>query len=155
MTIFRRNAERLGLCDEFAQKWSDCKSKRQLYGLACNVNSLAYLAEMIAKGYGLSSEYLQKEFGMFLNGKCIHNDAEGYSSCIYCKSDGEIDISTTCALIVDCRAVIRVDRAMCELYIVNSEVRIDAEDGCNANVYLYNSQAEHGGSVSVKENKKF
>lgn len=155
MTIFRRNAERLGLCDEFSQRWSNCKSKKQLYDLACNVNSLAYLAEMIAKGYGLSSEYLQREFGQFLNGKCVHVDTEGYTSVIYCGLDGGMDISTTCALIVDCRGVVSVGRAISEIYIVNSEVRIEAEDGCEANVYLYNSQAEHGGTVSVKENKKF
>lgn len=153
MIKFRHNADRLGLCEEFSQRWSDCKSKKQLYDLACNVNSLSYLAEMIAKGYGLTPEYLVSEFGQFFNGKCVYN-GNGYSSCIYCRPpEDKIEIATTAALIIDFDGVVKVDRP-CELYIVNSKVMIVGTG--IPQIYAYNSEVEHPNMpIKVMENKKY
>ena len=152
MARFRHNADRLGLCDTFAQKWSNCKSKKQLYDLACNVNSLSYLAEMIAKGYGLTPDYLSREFGQFLNGKCIYN-GDGYSSCIYCRPpEDEIDITTTAALIIGFEGNIIVDRLISELYFVNSNVTIN--NGGIVKVFLYNSNVIKPDAKVIIESKK-
>lgn len=139
MERFRRNAEKLGLCDTFAQRWSNCKSKKQLYDLACDINSLSYMAEMIAKGYGLSSDYLVKEFGQFLNGKCTYKSREdGYTSQMYCQYDGsEIEVKTTALLLIDVHNVRIVADRICEIYMVNSEVEIVGRS--HAIVYSYNS----------------
>lgn len=156
MAIFRHNAERLGLCDVFAQRWSACKSKKQLYDLACNVNSLAYLAEMIAKGYGLSAEYLTTEFGQFLNGKCIYG-ADGYTSCLYCNpEDSEIAVDTTAALIIGFKGTINIPKNhICELYLCQSDVVI-VGDGRGV-VYLYDSVIANSDTapVVVKEDNKY
>lgn len=149
MEQFRRNAERLGLCDTFAQKWSACRSKKQLYDLACDVNSLEYIADMIARGYGLSPEYLLKEFGQFMNGKCVY-EGEGYTSCIYClPEDVEIRLHTTSCLIICHDGEIVVDRPIAELYIVNSDVIIKSKGIVKA--HLYNSVAS--GNVEIVEDK--
>lgn len=140
MEHFRRNADRLGLCDTFAQKWSNCKSKKQLYDLACDINSLPYMADMIAKGYGLSSDYLVREFGQFLNGKCIYrSNKDGYTSQMYCQYDGdEIEVKTTALLLIDVHNVRVVADRICEIYMVNSEVEIVGRG--HAIVYPYNSE---------------
>lgn len=152
MEQFRRNADRLGLCDTFAQKWSACRSKKQLYDLACDVNSLAYLADMIARGYGLSPEYLLKEFGQFLNGKCIYNK-DGYSSCIYClPEECEIRPDTTACLIICHDGEIVVDRPICELYLVYCDCIIRGNG--IAKVHLYNSSIVNPDERIIVESQK-
>lgn len=146
MSNFRRNAERLGLCDKFSRRWSECGSKLQLYKLACDINALAYMADMTSKGYGLSAGYLTKEFGQFLNGKCV-NVADGYTSCIYCQPTEDIHIATTAALIIDCDKDIIIDKAVCELYIVNSKTRVTGKG--RARAFLYNSEITNNATASA------
>lgn len=153
MEQFRHNAERLGLCDTFAQKWSACRSKKQLYDLACDVNSLEYLADMIARGHGLPPEYLTKEFGQFLNGKYIHKD-NGYTSCIYCQPpEDAIKIGTTATLIIGFKGAVVVERP-CRLYLCKSDVTIIGTTQPEA--YLYNSSVVSDNCfVKVEEWKQY
>lgn len=156
MEQFRRNAKKLGLCETFSQKWAACGSKLQLYKLACDINSLSYMAEMTAKGYGLSAEYLTQEFGQFLNGKCIY-DADGYTSCIYClPEDLELTIETTAALIIGHDGIVTIPKnRICELYLCQSDVQIQGEGKGVA--YLYDSAISNPDTapVVIKEDKKY
>lgn len=147
MQVFRRNAERLGLCTTFSQKWSDCKSKKQLFDLACNVNSLAYMADMTSRGYGLTPEYLIREFGQFLNGRCIV-EADGYSSCIYCSYDKDIEIHTTALLIIDYKGTVYIpENHICEIYLCGSECQISGNGV--ALVYLYKSSVTNQATAPI------
>lgn len=156
MATFRRNADRLGLCEVFSQRWADCKSKKQLYDLACDVNSLAYIADMICRGYGLSEEYLTREFGQFLNGKCVY-DKDGYSSCIYCRPpEGEITISMTAILVIgfDGRIIIPQNH-ICEIYLCKCNVGIYGKG--KGVVYAYDSTIANRDSapIVIKEDKRY
>lgn len=156
METFRRNASMLGLCDTYAQKWDSCNSKKQLFSLATDVNSLAYLGETIAKGIGLTPKFISEEFHQFINGRFI-NSADGYTSALYCQYKGdEITVNTTVMLIIDYKGVINIPKNRpCELYLCNCEVEIIGEG--NGIVYLFNSELSNASlsPVIIKENNKY
>lgn len=155
METFRRNAAMLGLCDTFAQKWDNCRSKRQFFDLACDINSLSYLAETIAKGIGLTPDFITREFGQFINGRYIMSD--GYSSCIYCRYKGdEITVGTSAILVIDYNGLIRIpSNRPCELHLCNCKV--DVEGDGNGIVYLYNSEILNPSlaPVIIKQDNKY
>lgn len=155
MATFRRNADRLGLCDIFSQRWSACGSKLQLYQLACNVDSLSYMADMMCRGFGLSEEYLTREFGQFLNGRCVYDN--GYTSCIYCRPpEEEITIKTTAILIIGFKGRIVIPQNhICEIYLCRSEAGIYGQG--KGVVYAFNSSIINPDSapVVIKENKTY
>lgn len=155
METFRNNARRLGLCDTYAKKWDDCHSKRQLFDLSCDINSLPYMAESICKGTGLTSDYIADEFGRFLNGRYIKKD--GYTSCMYCKYTGEkITVETSAILVIDYNGVIEIPaNRPCEIYFCNCNVNITGKG--NGIAYLFNSNIANSeiAPVIIKENKKY
>lgn len=121
--------------------------------LALDANGMQWTAEAVAKGE-LSPATISNDFKPFLNGRYIRQ-ADGYTSALFCDFDGELNITTTCALIVDCRGVIRVDRPIAELYLANSDVTVLANEGCKVNVYLYNSSVVNNEFVVIKEKKEY
>lgn len=132
---FIAKAKRMGLCEEYTDKVDHAGSKRAFIDIAIDANGLSWVATAVAKGM-LSGEYIASTFPMFLNGAYIRSK-DGYTSALYCRFEKDISISTTAALIIECDKDIVVDRPACELYIVNSQVRITGSG--NAAVYLYNS----------------
>lgn len=154
MDNFYRNAKRLGLCDAFSERWSNCKSKKQLYDLACDINSLQYLCESICKGWGLSADYIATEFAPFVNGKCVFK-GDGYTSCIWCQPDTNIiKIDTTATLAIGFNGTV-VPPIIGELYLCNSNIRLIGDGAVVA--YLYNSNIVSSDKceVRIKENKKY
>lgn len=153
MQNFIRNAKRLGLCAEYTGRWEECRSKKQLVDVALDANGLPYMAESIAKGWGISAEYIAREFAQFNNGQYVRKD--GYSSAMYVlPTDDEIHINTTAALIAGFNGSISVDRRMCELYIADSNVNI-ATNGAYVRVYLYNSTLSDSPGVEVVDDKHY
>lgn len=136
LSEFRRQAEKRGICS-MGREWDKCASNKQRMDLCLTIRGIEYTAKAIADGWGISPDEIVREFKPFLNGRFVHNDPAGYTSALYCGYDGEIEISTTAALIVDCRGNIRAKR-LCELHIVNSDVKVEGE----AKVYNYNSIIE-------------
>lgn len=68
LLTLKRNALRLGLCGEYKGKWDSAASKRELVNMALDSNGIEFMADSIAFGWGLSKDYLLKEFGEFANG---------------------------------------------------------------------------------------
>lgn len=156
MEKFRNNARRLGLCDTYAQKWDNANSKRQLFALATDINSLSYLGEMIAKGIGLTPKFISDEFHQFINGRFI-NSADGYTSALYCQYEGdEIIVNTSAMLVIDYNGMINIPaNRPCELYLCNCNVEIVGEG--NGLAYLYNSEIINASMapVVIKENNRY
>ena len=50
---FKNNAIAKGLCDNYTNLWDDNKSKKQLFELACDVNSIKYMLSLFPKDGGL------------------------------------------------------------------------------------------------------
>ena len=82
LLTLKRNALRLGLCGEYKGKWDSAASKRELINMALDSNGIEFMADSIAFGWGLSKEYLLKEFGEFANGFYQCNE-HGYTSEMY------------------------------------------------------------------------
>ena len=114
------------------------------------------MAEMICKGYGLTPEYISKEFAPFNNGRYIRQN-DGYTSAMYClPEDKEITIETTSALIVGHNGIVTIQKnRICELYICKSNVQIQGEGKGVA--YLYDSVISNPDTalVVVKEDRHY
>ena len=139
MQNFLRNAKRLGLCEEYTDKWTAAKSKKQLLDVALDANGLSFVANAVAKGY-LSAEYICEAFAPFNNGKYVR-DKDGYTSAMYV-SDGkencvaDITAKTTTLLVVDFIGTIFIPKnRICEIHIVNSKCYVKGEG--KGNVYTY------------------
>ena len=128
---FLRNAKRLGLCEEYTDKWTAAKSKKQLLDVALDANGLSYVANAVAKGY-LTAGYICSAFAPFINGKYVR-DKDGYTSALYC-SDGkencvaEINATTTALLAIDFIGTINIPKnRICEIHLVNSKCYVRGE----------------------------
>lgn len=141
---FKTEAKRHGICD-MLNDWENAKSKKQLMDLALSIRGIEYIARSIFEGWGLDADYISKEFGQFCNGGYVRQ-GEGYSTILYCQYPNDIHINETAALIIDCHGLIRVDRSISELYIVNSNVTVNGR----AFVYSYNSDVKGSQSI-IKE----
>lgn len=139
MQNFLRNAKRLGLCEEYTDKWTSAKSKKQLIDIALDANGLSFVANAVAKGY-LTAEYICEAFAPFNNGKYVR-DKDGYTSAMYCScgKDGdlaEINATTTAILAIGFIGTINIPKnRICEIHLVNCKCYIKGEG--KANVYAY------------------
>lgn len=134
--------------------WEKAGSKLQLMKLALSVRGVEYIAHSTAEGWGCDPEYISREFQPFNLGRFKYDD-EGYTSTLYCQSPDDIHVTSTIALIIDCHKTIHIDRHICELYMVNSDV--DVVGGGHGVAYLYNSSIRNNSqaSVNIKEDNKY
>lgn len=135
MQNFLRNAKRLGLCEEYTNKWTSAKSKKQLLDVALDANGLSFVANAVAKGH-LSAEYICEAFAPFNNGSYVR-DKDGYTSAMYCGEDcNEIFAPETALLVIDFVGDIHIpENRICEIHLVNSKCYIISKG--KANVYVY------------------
>lgn len=113
---YRENAAANNLCAEYTQIWDSCKSNKQLVDMAFGAKGADYLCDTIAKGWGISPEYLCQRFGSFINGRYVSNQ-NGYTSKMYCMFDGSITADTTIVTLIDSVVVLNVpNTSICEVY---------------------------------------
>lgn len=110
------------LCGNYQDKTLDAKSKLHLMDIVLDANGASYLCEMQANGFELPYETIHREFHNYINGKYKANfrneKGHGYSSCIYCEYDGDIDIDTTSTTLLGCRGrVILAPYSFVQLYL--------------------------------------
>lgn len=144
---FFDNAKSRNLCERGAKIWEHCKSKKSLIDFALGSFGVDYLCTAIRDGWGISPEEIAKEFAQF-NGTYVR-DKDGYTSKMHCMPDTDaITVDTTLTLIIGFNGVIHVpENRVCELYIVKSDVRLEAE--CNAIVQSYDSKIKIAGNGNV------
>lgn len=113
---YRKKANENHLCAEYAGKWDGCKSNKQLMDLAVSAKGADYLCDTIAKGWGISPDYLCERFINFINGNYISKQ-NGYTSKLYCRFTGRINADTTLLVLIDSDAnVILPKNSICEIY---------------------------------------
>lgn len=113
---YRENAAANNLCAEYTQIWDSCKSNKQLVDMAFGAKGADYLCDTIAKGWGISPDYICSRFHSFINGKYI-SEQNGYNSKMYCRFNGDIKADTTLLILVDCTADITLPaNCICEIY---------------------------------------
>lgn len=131
---FIDQAHKRGICQEYSDKVDEACSKKELFELALQAKSMDWLCRSIADGWGLTPDYIAAQFKPFLNGRLVYH-GNAYTSAMYCKND-TVDVSTTAAVLIDCNGEVHTDR-ICELYLVNSKVRITGKG--RAIIHSYNS----------------
>jgi hypothetical protein len=140
---FIQNAKRRGLCAEYTAKVSEAMSKKQIIDIAFDANGISWLCDSIAKGWGLSPDYIAEQYARFLNGSYVYH-GEGYTSTMFCQVPMVRVVSTMCC-VIDCHCIVHSDR-LCELHVVNSKVRIEGRGRCI--LHLYNSTIENADSFN-------
>lgn len=113
---YRVNASLHKMCDEYYDRWDSCRSNKQIMDMALGVKAVDFLCDSIAKGWGISSEYISDRFKSFINGKYVSKQ-KGYTSKMYCKFDGDITADTTIVTLIDSVVVLNVpNTSICEVY---------------------------------------
>ena len=113
---YRENAAANNLCAEYTKIWDSCKSNKQLIDMALGAKGADYLCDTIAKGWGISPDYIYERFENFINGKYV-SAQNGYTSKLYCRFMGDITADTTLLILIDSDANITLpNNGMCEIY---------------------------------------
>lgn len=113
---YRINASLHKMCSEYYGKWDSCHSNKQIMDMALGVKAVDFLCDSIAKGWGLSPEYISERFKNFINGKYT-SEQKGYTSKMYCEFDGSITADTTIVTLIDSVVVLNVpNTSICEVY---------------------------------------
>lgn len=118
---FRQNANDNGVCDEYAKLWDKALSKVQLMDLALSVAGSDYLCDAIAKGWGVSPEYICSKFTHYINGRYEYTDESGYTSMMYCMFDGDVSCTSTLLTLINCDMTIHIPQYhMCQVNVTGN-----------------------------------
>jgi hypothetical protein len=104
---FKRNALRLGLCDEYRRRWDACRTRRELVDMALDSNGIEFVADSLAFGWGLDIACVKSRFGDFINGGYVRC-GDGYTSELYVDGGGVLTLRSTLTLLCRCRLDIDV-----------------------------------------------
>lgn len=139
---FRANADKEGICEKYALLWDKAGSKKQLMDIALSAQGADFLCDSIAKGWGISSDEIVSRFKKYLNGVYTYEDPSGYSSVLYCKHYGAIDVEDTLVVLIDCDVTISVpDWAVCDIYATGT-TNISVMGGGRVRLIAYGNQAD-------------
>lgn len=97
----KRKALENGLCDKYKVIWDGCHTKRDLVNTALDSNGVEFMADSIAFGWGLSKEYLMREFGEYMNGY-YQRSKGGYTGELYVGAHGVVKLKSTITLVAYC-----------------------------------------------------
>jgi hypothetical protein len=131
---FIAEAHKRGICQEYSDKVDEACSNKELFELALQAKSMEWFCHSVADGWGLNPDYIEARFKPFLNGRFVYHGS-AYTSAMYLRND-TVNVSTTASVLIDCQGEVHTDR-ICELYLVNSRVRIVGQG--RAIVHLFNS----------------
>lgn len=156
LLTLKRNAILLGLCGQYGKRWDGCSSKRDLVNMALDGNGIEFMADSIAFGWGLSKEYLQREFGDFMNGnyQCIE---KGYTSEMYIGVSGVVCARSTLLLVGYCNdfKVVVPKNMACRIYMCGGS-KVNIENRGHAEIYEYGTDniihiIDYDGSYSLRQ----
>lgn len=152
---FRENATKENLCSEYVHKWDACGSRKQYIDLALSTKGVDYLCDSIAKGWGISPQYICNSFNAFINGRYISLQ-NGYESEMYCQHKGEVKARTTVILVLESEIEIEVPKSyVCHIYVAGkSTVNVKGEGECILICYGDNIESKHEGNVRFKRINK-
>ena len=81
---FYKNSLLRDLCSEYNKEWKACKEDREkLMQLALQQQSIPYMATSTYEGWGMSVDFLKREFADYINGKHTFNDVDGVDGYTY------------------------------------------------------------------------
>lgn len=142
LTQFKKNAIERGLCEDYTAMWSNDKSRKQLFELACDANSVDYMAKSLYEGWGLSPEYISDKFKSYVNGKyiCEYENDKGhvYTSTMLCQfNEDRFEVTTTLLCVLESKTSLVIKpNSLCKIYVAGDSA-IDISIGANSRCYIY------------------
>lgn len=137
----KRKSLRLGLCGVYKTRWDEARSFKDLFDLSLDSNGITYLADGIAFGWGLTSDYITETFGEYVNGYVSHQ--KGYTSQMFVRppKGTVLDMRSTLNLIVDYDGVVYVPRHMvCRIYVTGDyHICVKCDGKCEVTIYEGNN----------------
>lgn len=131
----KRSAVALGLCGRYRSGWDSAVSREDLVRLALDANGAAFLADAMAFGWGLTEEFIIREFGPYINGRHVVAQ-DGYTSEMYVGHVGAVKARTTLIFCAGCDISLEVDKlSACEIYCVRTKMRAACDGFCTINEY--------------------
>lgn len=77
MILFFKEARKRSLCESFAQKWVKLREKDDFVDFCLLPQAIPYMAVSMYEKWGLSKDYLLREFPKYINGKYISARVDG------------------------------------------------------------------------------
>lgn len=152
----KRNSILMGLCKKYKEKWDLCSNKKQLVDMSLDINGVEFMADSIAFGWGLSKEYLQEEFGEFMNGN-YQSEENGYTSEMFIGASGITRVKSTLLLVAYCDDLeIEIPEYMaCRIYVCGGS-RVQIRNRGHVEIYEYGqgntiAMIEYDGSNSLRK----
>lgn len=138
----KKTANRLGLCTQYADKWNNAMDKRSLVDIGIDAKGADFLCDSCSNGWGLTIEYLKREFAEYINGNYQRKE-DGYTSELYVDYTGNIEQRSTLTLLIGCKCNIHIGKdSVCEIYLSGgSDIRIKNDGYCA--VYVYGKECRY------------
>lgn len=137
---FRKNANDHYICEEKLEEWDRCVTKPDFVRLGFSVQGLDYLCNAINHGWGLTPEYISREFKTYVNNSHC-TTINGYTSKMYCCYSGSIEISTTITAIIKSNVTIMIpENRIAEIFVAGQcNIRVFGKGRCTMFCYGLNS----------------
>lgn len=136
---FKSEAIAQNLCAEYTEKWGSCASNKQYIDMGLGIKGIDYICDAIAKGWGMTPEYIAERFKAFINGKYT-SQQKGYTSAMYCLFNGGVVASTTALCVISSNIVISVPEGDVVQVYMTGKCKCTIEGGGRAILVMYGTE---------------
>lgn len=115
--FLRRSHAHTPACKEYASMVYRCKSVKELFDTALDIQSVEFVSKAIDDGWCIDSADIQRIFNAYVNGKYVR-EKDGYKSVMYCNYCGEAVVEQTVVFVIDSEITLFLpDYAICKVFI--------------------------------------
>lgn len=158
----KRKSLAMGLCGEYKGKWDNSTAPKDLADIALDINGADFLCSSVAKGWGLTKDFLLSNFNGLINGDYVAKCGKenGYTSEIYIGHKGDITVRTTILIVLYSDVTIHVPiNHVCRIFSAkNTFVRVKCNGICDfvdySDIYLHFFVDERTGRFTFIDPKK-
>ena len=131
------------VCVPYMRRISAVESKADLFRVLCDANGGAWLFNIHAKEpFRVPVDDFMEEFKTYINGGRVMEYPKGYTSKLYCRYEGDIEIlaDTTLLYLLECRASVIVPPNAYPTVVLSDRSRISSVamlPGSRLNIELY------------------
>ena len=147
--LFKNAAQKRDLCATFNDMWSTINTHEDFVRFSLNPKSISYVALSTYEGWGLSTDFIEKEFSKYINNPNVSLD----NGNLFCKANEKYTVFSTENNIMDSTGVFIVPKTKCPIFHVNnkSNVEINCEGMNIVKIYLYDISSVN---INIKLNCK-
>lgn len=126
LLVFKKKAEKNGMCDKGISAFDSAKSKKDLFDAASTIQGIEFLCQAKKEGWMLDNHFIKRFFSGFIN-QPYHNELDDCNSGIYVGSKMAISMLENVSCFIDCDIIIKLPRYVhCYIYVCGkSKVRVE------------------------------